>query len=173
MLSVFSSASLYITCGCGDTRTHEVIYTTESPPRSTHPHNLAQGASQPPAGARGAGQLIRAPRRQPRRACEHRVRVAARGRCASPTPRPRARSIRESNIYIYELRVMCDDTEHTRTNTCGLGSRVHRVSRCFVKNAFPSRELSLSGSSRCSSQPPSSRRVGSGKLHSTHAWSSV
>eukprot|EP00964_Phaeocystis_antarctica_P006565 scaffold3554_cov61-Phaeocystis_antarctica.AAC.1 len=32
MLSVFSSASLYITCGCGDTRTHEVIYTTESPP---------------------------------------------------------------------------------------------------------------------------------------------
>eukprot|EP00964_Phaeocystis_antarctica_P076833 scaffold47559_cov65-Phaeocystis_antarctica.AAC.2 len=40
------------------------------------------------------------------------------------------------------------------------------------RDAFPSRELSLSGSSRCSSQPPSTRRVGSGKLHSTHAWSS-
>ena len=31
------------------------------------------------------------------------------------------------------------------------------------RDAFPSRELSLSGSSRCSSQPPSTRRVGSGK----------
>eukprot|EP00964_Phaeocystis_antarctica_P009181 scaffold4980_cov79-Phaeocystis_antarctica.AAC.1 len=40
------------------------------------------------------------------------------------------------------------------------------------RDAFPTRELSLSGSSRCSSQPPSTRRVGSGKLHSTHAWSS-
>ena len=40
------------------------------------------------------------------------------------------------------------------------------------RDAFPSRELSLSGSSRCSSQPPSTRRVGSGKLHSTHARSS-
>ena len=34
------------------------------------------------------------------------------------------------------------------------------------RNAFPSRELSLSGSSRCRSQPPSTRRVGSGKLRS-------
>ena len=40
------------------------------------------------------------------------------------------------------------------------------------RDAFPSRELSFSGSSRCSSQPHSTRRVGCGKLHSTHAWSS-
>ena len=37
---------------------------------------------------------------------------------------------------------------------------------CNGRNAFPSRELSLSGSSRCRSQPPSTRRVGSGKLRS-------
>ena len=39
------------------------------------------------------------------------------------------------------------------------------------RDAFPSRELSLSGSSRCRSQPPSTRRVGSGKLHSTRGVS--
>eukprot|EP00964_Phaeocystis_antarctica_P039649 scaffold22679_cov69-Phaeocystis_antarctica.AAC.1 len=40
-----------------------------------------------------------------------------------------------------------------------------RLSQAIHKSdAFPSRELSLSGSSRCISQPPSTRRVGSGKL---------
>ena len=37
---------------------------------------------------------------------------------------------------------------------------------CNGRDAFPSRELSLSGSSRFRSQPPSTRRVGSGKLRS-------
>merc|ERR1740117_1853018 len=38
-----------------------------------------------------------------------------------------------------------------------------RFTSQMSRDAFPSRELSLSGSSRFSSQPPSTRRVGSGK----------
>ena len=48
----------------------------------------------------------------------------------------------------------------------------HGFTSQMQRDTFPSRELSLSVSSRCSSQLPSTRRVGSGKLHSTHAWSS-
>ena len=43
-------------------------------------------------------------------------------------------------------------------------SRFAQITCPHTADAFPSRELSLSGSSRCSSQPPSTRRVGSGKL---------
>ena len=64
-------------------------------------------------------------------------------------------------LSAYILVSQCPSCTHSRET-------VERKS-CNGRNAFPSRELSLSGSSRCRSQPPSTRRVGSGKLHSMHA----